>query len=249
MAGSPDGWEVQHRCILSFRLYAFIWQSRYWGIFTLVLVLMERPSGISAGLSKTLEMFLGLLRSSLTPSVLGVGSGIPLITSAHVQAARVWSEAKTHLKMTCSGLGGWGGGGVQGYLGWRMGSGLLLLLSRGPLGFGKQFDGACYLSFRAVSPSIFQTPHSRWEEVTLLTVNYSRPVSPLRLWPLYRWFHIAACASLAVFGEFNNNNSTHRDKKKKSWYIRAFRCASPTINRTERCARHDINWCLLDICD
>lgn len=53
--------------------FAFIWQSPFWRIFTLVLVLMEHPSGISAGLSKTLEMFLGLLRSSLTPSDLSSG--------------------------------------------------------------------------------------------------------------------------------------------------------------------------------
>lgn len=61
---------------------------------------MEHPSGISAGLSKTLEMVLGLLRSSLTPSDLALGPGSPLIVSAHVQAARVWSAAEAHLKMT-----------------------------------------------------------------------------------------------------------------------------------------------------
>lgn len=67
---------------------------------------MEHPSGISAGLSKTLEMVLGLLRSSLTPSDLALGPGSPLIMSAHVQAARVWSAAEAHLKMTLGPLGG-----------------------------------------------------------------------------------------------------------------------------------------------
>lgn len=128
MAASPDGWALQLKCILSFRLFPFIWQSRYWRIFTLVLVLMEHPSGISAGLSKTLEMVLGLLRSSLTPSDLALGSGIPLITSAHIQAAPVWAAAEAPLKMTFGGLGGGGGfsgmsGGVQRHLGRRMRSG------------------------------------------------------------------------------------------------------------------------------
>lgn len=73
MAGSPDGWAVRRGSLLSFRLFEFIRQSQYWRIFTPVLVLMEHPWGISAGLSKTLEMFLGLLRSSLTPSDLSLG--------------------------------------------------------------------------------------------------------------------------------------------------------------------------------
>lgn len=62
--------------------------------------------------------------------------------------------------MTSSGLGG----GVQGHSGRRMRTGPLLLLSRGQLWFGKQFDGACYSSFRGVSHSIFQTPHSHAEK-------------------------------------------------------------------------------------
>lgn len=81
-------------------------------IFILVLVLMEHPSGISTGLSETLEMFLGLLRSSLTPSDLALGSGIPLIMSGHTEAARNWSATDTHLKMMCGGLRG-GGRGVS----------------------------------------------------------------------------------------------------------------------------------------
>lgn len=66
---------------------------------------MEHPSGISARLSKTLEMVLGLLRSSLTPSDLALSPGSPLIMPAHVQAARVWSAAEALLKMTLGLLG------------------------------------------------------------------------------------------------------------------------------------------------
>lgn len=85
-------------------------------------MLMEHPLGISAGLSKTLEMVLGLLPSSLTPSDLALGSGIPLIMSARIQAAPVWSAAETPLQITCRGLSGGedGGRGVQGHLGRRM---------------------------------------------------------------------------------------------------------------------------------
>lgn len=72
-------------------------------------MLVEHPSGISAGLSKTLEMVLGLLRSSLAPSDLARGSGVPLIMSGHIQAARVWSAAETHLKMTWVGRAGGSG--------------------------------------------------------------------------------------------------------------------------------------------
>lgn len=82
---------------------------------------MEYPSGISAGLWKTLEMFLGLLRSSLTPSDLVLGSGISPIMSGRIQAACDRSAAETHLKTTCSGLSG--GGGVLGHLGRQMRSG------------------------------------------------------------------------------------------------------------------------------
>lgn len=143
------------RLHLSFRLFAFIWQSQHWRIFTLVLVLMEHPSGISAGLSKTLEMVLGLLRSSLTPSDLAPGSGIPLIMSGPIQAAHVWSDSPSNDVQ-------WAGWGVQGHLGRRIRSDPLFLLSRGTLRFGKQFDGACYSSFGGVSHSIYSHTERSW---------------------------------------------------------------------------------------
>lgn len=231
MAGSPDGWEVQHGCLLSFRLFAFIWQSRHWRIFTLVLVLMEHPSGISAGLSKTLEMVLGLLRSSLTPSDLAPGSGIPLIMSGPIQAARVWSDSSPNDVQ-------WPGWGVQGHLGRRMRSDPLLLLSRGPLRFGKQFDGACYSSFRGVSHSIFQTPHSHTERSW--HVWQSIIVSLFLLWRcgLFISDFTSPSVSCCVWRVQQQQQET-----KKSWNIRAFRRASPPINRIEQCACHDIKRC------
>lgn len=54
-----DERRVQMRFIIS-SFFACFRQSQYWRIFVLVLVFTEHPSGMSAGLSKTLEMFLGL---------------------------------------------------------------------------------------------------------------------------------------------------------------------------------------------
>lgn len=57
----------------------------------------------------------------------------------------------------------------------------------------------------------FIPPLTRWEGLTLLTVNYSQPTSPLWRCGLYLWSRIAVWVSLAVFGELNK--STQRKKK------------------------------------
>lgn len=160
-------------------------------------------------------MVLGFLRSSLTPSDLALDSGIPLIMSGHIQAARVWSAAESHLKMTCSGLSG----GVQGNLGRRMRSGSLLLLSRGPLRFGKQFDGACYSSFRGVSHSIFQTPtHTErswhfWQSII---------VSLFLLWRCRLFISDFTSLSERLLLCLESSTTTARRGIKKSWNIRAW---------------------------
>lgn len=51
----------EYRCVLSFHLFLHVFDNHnIGGIFVLVLAFTEHPSGMSAGLSKTLEMFLGL---------------------------------------------------------------------------------------------------------------------------------------------------------------------------------------------
>lgn len=211
--------------------FAFIWQSPFWRIFTLVLVLMEHPSGISAGLSKTLEMFLGLLRSSLTPSDLSSGFRPP-----H------WPCLVTHRLLVPGQLQGlilkwrpvvWVGG-VQGHSGRRMRTGPLLLLSRGQLWFGKQFDGACYSSFRGVSHSIFQTPHSHAEKSWHFWQSII--VSLFLRWCCGLFISDFTSLSERLLLCLESSTTTAcTDIKKKSWNIRAFRCASPSVHRTEQC--------------
>lgn len=148
--------------------------------------------------------------------------------SGHIQAVRVWSATETHLKMTCGGLGG-----VQQHLGGRMSLRLLLLLSRGPLKFGKQWWRLLFIVQRGITQHISYSPLTGWEGLTLLTVNYRRPISPLRRCGLFISDLISLSERLLLCLE----SSTTARKEIK--------CCS--ILRIERRARHDINWCLLDI--
>lgn len=223
----------KHWCIWSFRLFAFIWQSWYWRIFTLVLVLMEHPSGISTGLSETLEMFLGLLRSSLTPSDLALGSGIPLLMSVYIQAACIWSATDTHLKMM------WGGGSAT--FRWINEFVPPFVAVTRAVKFGKQWWRLLVIVQKGIIQHISYPPPTRWEGLTLLTVNYSQPTSPLRRCGLHLWSRIVVWARLAVFGE-----QQHAKKEKVG---ASQDSAAPRRPLMEPCARHGINWCLLDVCD
>lgn len=137
--------------------------------------------------------------------------------TGHIQAARVWSATDTHRKRTCSGRGR--GRGLQRRLDGWMRLCPLLLLSRGSLKFGKQWWRLLFIVQKGITRHIsYSFPLTRWEGLTLLTVNYSQPTSPLRRCGLF----ISDLASLSELLLLCLVSWTTARKERKSWSVTEF---------------------------